>query len=82
MSIVVNQQMEITRKWYQKSTTNETTLNFHSCAPLQHKKNIVEGTIHRLFRYTSNWNIFDEALKTNEGNWNENSTQNPGHQKL
>ena len=50
----------------QKPTDTGTILNFRNCDPLQHKGNIVEDTIQRLFRSTSNWYYYDEALKINE----------------
>ena len=50
-------------------------MNFGSCAPIQHKKNTVEGTVYRVFRSTSTWESFDEALKENEIIWLKN--QNP-----
>ena len=50
----------------------DTTLNFRSCAPLQHKKNIIEGTVHGLLRCTSDWKSFDEALKLYENIWKKN----------
>ena len=52
--------------WYQKPSDTGTILNYSSCASLQHKKSIIQGTIHRLFRATSNWEAFDEALTKNE----------------
>ena len=54
MAVHVIEQRMITCKWYQKQTETGTILHFRSCAPLQHKKNIIEGTIHRLVRCTSN----------------------------
>ena len=65
----------ITCKWYQKPTDTGTFLNFRSCTPLQHKKDIIQGTINRLVRCTCNWKNFDEAFKVKEKNWLKN--QNP-----
>ena len=76
MSIVVmNQEREITCKYNRKSTDTETIVNYFSCTSLQHKKHIVKGTKHWLFRCTGNWNTFDEALKTNQEIWKK--TQYP-----
>ena len=72
MSICVNKEKNISCKWYRKPTDTSTILNFRSCAPLQHKKNIIQGTVHRLFRCTSDWKSFDEALKTNQEIWFKN----------
>ena len=48
--------------WYQKPSDTGIILNYRSCAPLQHKKSIIQGTKHHLFRSTSNWEWFHEAL--------------------
>ena len=66
MTVHVDTNRKTTCKWYQKPTDTDTTLNFRSFVPLQHKKNIIEGTVHRLLRCTSDWKSFDEALKINE----------------
>ena len=60
-----------------KATDTGTILNYRSCAPLQHKKSILQGTIHRLFRANSNWEAFHEALTKNEEFWERN--QYPRH---
>ena len=54
-----------------------TILNYRSCATLQHKKSIIQGTIHRLFRATSIWEAFHEASTKNEKIWELN--QYPRH---
>ena len=69
MSINVQLEGTIFCTWYQKPSDTGTILNYRSCAPLQHKKSIIEGTIHRLFRATSNWEAFHEALTKNEEIW-------------
>ena len=58
--------------WYQNPSDTGTILNYRSCAPLQHKKIIIQGTIHRLFRNTTNWEAFHEALTKNEESWEGN----------
>ena len=63
--------------WFQKPSDTGTILNYRSCAPLQHKKSIIQGTIHRLFRATSNWEAFQEALTKDEEIWERN--QYPRH---
>ena len=55
--------------WYQKPSDTGTILNYHSCAPLEHKKSVIQGTIHRMFRATSNWEAFHEALTKLEEIW-------------
>ena len=66
MSINVQPEGNIFCPWYQKPSDTGTILNYRSCAPLQHKKSIIQGTIHRLFRATSKWEAFHEALTKNE----------------
>ena len=72
MAVHVKEERMITYKWYQKQTETGTIPNFQSCALLQHKKNMIEGTIHRLVLCTSIWTNFDEALKLNEKIWLKN----------
>ena len=58
--------------WYQKPLDMGTILNNRSCAPLQHTytgKSIIQGPIHRLFKVTSNWEAFHEALTKNDEIW-------------
>ena len=50
---------------YKKPTDTGVVLNFCSCAPIQIKKNIVEVTVHRVFRSTSTCQDFDRAPKEN-----------------
>ena len=66
MKINVNSCKEINCEWYKKPTDTGVVLNFRSCAPIQHKKNIGEGTVHRVFRSTSTWQNCVKALKENE----------------
>ena len=72
MDINVNSCQEFSCKRYKKPTDTGVVLNFRSCEPIQHKKNIVEGTVHLAFRSTSTWQNFDKALKENEIIWLEN----------
>ena len=77
MSINVQPEGNIFCTWYQKQSHTGTILNYLSCAALQHKKSIIQGTIHRLFRATGNWEAFHEALTKNEEIWDRN--QYPRH---
>ena len=61
INVNVSSKSNITCHWYQKSTDAGITLNFRSCAPLQHQKNVIQGTVHRVFNATSNWLAFDQA---------------------
>ena len=45
MSINVHTEGNIFCTWYQKSSDNGTILNYRSCAPLQHRKSIIKGTL-------------------------------------
>ena len=76
MNINVDSCKKINYEWYKKPTDTGVVLNFRSCAATQHKKNIVEGTVHRVFRSTSTWQNFDKALKENKTIWLQN--QYPG----
>ena len=72
MNICVSKENKISCKWYPKLADASTVSNFRSCAPLQHKRNIVQDIVHRLFGCTSNSKNFDEALKTNQDIWLKN----------
>ena len=48
-SIKVQLEGTIFCTWYQKPSDTGTILNYRSCATLQHKKSIIQGTIHNLF---------------------------------
>ena len=76
MSITVQPEGNIFCTWYKKPSDTVTILNCRSCALLQYKS-IIQGTIHRLFRATSNWTAFHEALTKNEEIWEGN--QYPRH---
>ena len=39
---------------------------------MQCKRNVIEGTVHRVFRSTSTWEYFDQALEKNRKQWIEN----------
>ena len=62
----------ITCHWYQKPTDTRIILNFCSCAPLQHKKNVIQGAVHKVFNATSNWLAFDHALEKIKTCWTKN----------
>ena len=62
----------VTSNWYQKPTDTGTILNYRSCATTQNKRSGIQGTVHRVFRSTSNWEQFDKAMETNRPQWLEN----------
>ena len=72
INVNVSSKNNITCHWYQKSTDTGIILNFCSCAPLQHKKNVIQGAVHRVFNATSNWLAFDQALEKNKTCWTKN----------
>ena len=72
LNVNVDSAKKVTCGWYQKPTDTGTILNFRGCAPLQYKRNVIEGTVHRVFRSTSTWEYFDQALERNRKQWIEN----------
>ena len=58
--------------WYQKPTDTGLILSFRSLAPTIFKKNIIQGTVHRIFNATSNWQNFDDALCRAQKIWENN----------
>ena len=66
------QEKKATCGWYKKPTDTGIILNFRGCAPLQYKRNVIEGAIHRVFESTSTWEHFDQALEKNRKQWIEN----------
>ena len=53
----------VTSGWYQKPTETGTILKIRGCAPLQYKRNVIEGTDRRVFKSTSTWENIDLALE-------------------
>ena len=72
INVNVSNKSNITCHWYQKPTDTGIILNFRCCAPLKHKKNVIQGTVHRVFNATSNWFAFDQALEKNKTCWTKN----------
>ena len=72
INVYVSSKSNITRHWYQKPTVTGIILKFRSCTFLQHKKNMIQGTVHRVFNATSNWLAFDQALEKNKTCWTKN----------
>ena len=66
LNINLNEDRKISCQWYQKSTDTGIILNLRSCFPLQHQRNVIPGTVHRIFNATSDWQSFDVALKKNQ----------------
>ena len=72
INVNVSSKINITCHCYQKPTDTGIILNFRSCAALQHKKNVIQGAVHRVFNATSNWLSFDQALEKNKSCWTKN----------
>ena len=62
----------VTSSWYKKPTDTGLCLNYRACAPKKYKRNLVEGTIHRINHTTSSWSAFDAGLKK----WKEEMERN------
>ena len=65
LNINVNKYRKNSCLWYQKFTDTGIFPNFHSCAPLQPKKYVIHGTVHRIFNATSDWQYIAVVLKKN-----------------
>ena len=76
LNVIVDSGKKVTSGQYQKPTDTSTILNFRGCAPLQYKRNVIEGTVHRVFRSTSTRENFDQALEKNRKQRIENQYQN------
>ena len=60
--LVTLQEGKASTAWYQKPTDTGLILSFMSLAPTIFKKNIIQGTVHRIFNATTKWQNFDDAL--------------------
>ena len=65
LQISIDKSRKINCGWYQKPTDTGGLLNFRSCALLQYKRSVIEGTAHRVFRSMSTWEEYDKAMKIN-----------------
>ena len=66
ININVSDDRTISCHWYQKLTHTGFTLNFRSCAPLRHKKSVIQGTVPWILNATSDWQSFDKGHKKNQ----------------
>ena len=53
---------DVDTTWYRKPTDTGLTLSFRALAPMRYKKNIEQGTVHRVFNASSNWHAFTESI--------------------
>ena len=65
LNINVESGKKVTCGWYKKPTDTGTIPIFRGCPPLQYKRNVIEGTVHRVFRNTSTWENFHQAFERN-----------------
>ena len=72
LNINLNEDRKISCYWYQKPTDTRIILIFRNCAPLQHKRIVIQVTVHRISNATSDWQSFDVALEKNQDVWTEN----------
>ena len=82
INVNVSSKNDITCHWYQKPTDTGIILNFCSCARLQHKKNVIQGSVHRVFNANSNRLAFDQALEKNKTCWTKNQYQEEWSSKI
>ena len=76
----VSQGRGVICSWYQKRTDTGTILNYRSCTSTQCKRSVMQGTVHRVLRSTSNWEQFNKAMETNRAQWLTISTLQIGPQ--
>ena len=70
--LVTRKNSSISTTWYSKPTDTGLALGFHACAPTRYKRNIIEGTIHRINQATSTWMGFHEGLEKAVRDWEAN----------
>ena len=69
INVNVSSKNNITCHWYQKPTDTGIILNFCCCAPLQHKRNLIQGTVHRvLMQHLIGWSLL-RLLTKNKTRW-------------
>ena len=59
---ILRHQDSLKTKWFTKPTDTGLMLNFHSLAPTQYKRNVEEGTIHRINHTTTDWIAFHDGV--------------------
>ena len=63
---------KIQTSWYQKPTDTGLVLHYRALAPTTYKRNITEGTIHRILNATTSWMSFDDGLQKAIKIWENN----------
>ena len=59
---IIRENCSLNSTWYTKTTDTGLTMNFHAVAPLQYKKSVVTGFIHRIYNSCSTWKNFHESV--------------------
>ena len=72
LNINVLQVWVVTSNWLIKPTDTGTVLNYRSYALTQNERSVILGTVHRIFRSSSNWEQFDKTTETNRAQWLKN----------
>ena len=61
--LVTLRDKKLNTEWYLKPTDTGILLNFRATAPIKFKKNIIQGTVHRIFNATSDRSSFQTAIE-------------------
>ena len=69
INVNVSTKSNIINHLYQKPTDTRMIMIFRSWILLQHWKNVIQGTVHSVFKATSNWLTLDQALEKNKTCW-------------
>ena len=72
LQVSIDKNRKVNCVWYKKPIDTGTIQKFKSCTPLQYKRKVLEGTVHRVFRTTSRWEEYDDAMKINREEWLDN----------
>ena len=59
---VMRSNCKLSSTWYCKPTDTGLIMNFHALAPSKHKRSVVCGFVHRIFRSCSSWMHFHTSL--------------------
>ena len=72
MLITQNANGTLATTWYTKPTDTGVILSYRAEAPLKYKRNVIQGTIHRIFRATTSWEEFHKSLEKAKEIWYKN----------
>ena len=60
---IIHKDNKLSSTWYTKPTDTGLTMNFHAVAPVQYKKSVVTGFIHRIYNACSLWKHFHDSVQ-------------------